>query len=186
MGLSVLCVCVFCRVFDYQRVPSSVPVDPSPVKRPRPSSSSSSSSSAAALRMKSGRASSRSTNTHASSSSSSSGSKRKRDAVLTYLCYPGYPPANVSLNVSGGHVSSAGPAAELRTVGRLSTDVRRKHEVTCNKQHFIFQLNEMKNVHSEVVEEVLISLTCVKVCKNTPSAGKALHEKYYFQKVQLK
>ncbi|XP_044049564.1 RNA-binding Raly-like protein isoform X2 [Siniperca chuatsi] len=56
------------RVFDYQRVPSSVPVDPSPVKRPRPSSSSSSSSSsaAAALRMKSSRASSRNNNTHTS------------------------------------------------------------------------------------------------------------------------
>ncbi|XP_056272401.1 RNA-binding Raly-like protein isoform X2 [Pseudoliparis swirei] len=62
------------RVFDYQRVPSSVPVDPGPVKRPRPSSSSSSSSSstAAALRMKSRRASSRSINRRASSSSSSS------------------------------------------------------------------------------------------------------------------
>ncbi|XP_074534185.1 uncharacterized protein LOC141796813 [Halichoeres trimaculatus] len=59
------------RVFDYQRVPSSVPVDPSPVKRPRPSSSSSSSSSStAALRMKSSRASSRSNNTHTSSSDS--------------------------------------------------------------------------------------------------------------------
>ncbi|XP_029290758.1 RNA-binding Raly-like protein isoform X2 [Cottoperca gobio] len=59
------------RVFDYQRVPSSVPVDPSPVKRPRPSSSSSSSSSTAALRVKSSRASSRSNNnTHSSSSDS--------------------------------------------------------------------------------------------------------------------
>uniref|UniRef100_UPI0037E74AB4 RNA-binding Raly-like protein n=1 Tax=Semicossyphus pulcher TaxID=241346 RepID=UPI0037E74AB4 len=59
------------RVFDYQRVPSSVPVDPSPVKRPRPSSSSSStSSSTAALRMRSSRASSRSNNTHTSSSDS--------------------------------------------------------------------------------------------------------------------
>ncbi|XP_068580208.1 RNA-binding Raly-like protein isoform X2 [Cebidichthys violaceus] len=56
------------RVFDYQRVPSSVPVDPSPVKRSRPSSSSSSSSSTAALRMKSRRASSRSNNKHTSSS----------------------------------------------------------------------------------------------------------------------
>ncbi|XP_070763068.1 RNA-binding Raly-like protein [Enoplosus armatus] len=62
------------RVFDYQRVPSSVPVDPSPVKRPRPSSSSSSStsSSTAALKMKSSRASSRNNNTHTSSSNSSS------------------------------------------------------------------------------------------------------------------
>ncbi|XP_026220679.1 serine/arginine repetitive matrix protein 2-like [Anabas testudineus] len=59
------------RVFDYQRVPSSVPVDPSPVKRTRPSSSSSSSSSPAALRMKRSRASSKSSNTHTSSSSSS-------------------------------------------------------------------------------------------------------------------
>ncbi|XP_039989325.1 RNA-binding Raly-like protein isoform X2 [Xiphias gladius] len=60
------------RVFDYQRVPSSVLADPSPVKRARPSSSSSSSSSStAALRMKSSRASSRSNNTHAPSSSSS-------------------------------------------------------------------------------------------------------------------
>ncbi|KAK9516137.1 hypothetical protein VZT92_024091 [Zoarces viviparus] len=66
MHHGTLCVC--CRVFDYQRVPSSVPVDPSPVKRPRPSSSSSSSSSTAALRMKSRRASSRSNNRHASSS----------------------------------------------------------------------------------------------------------------------
>ncbi|XP_037622355.1 RNA-binding Raly-like protein isoform X2 [Sebastes umbrosus] len=59
------------RVFDYQRVPSSVPVDPSPVKRPRPSSSSSSSSSSstAALKMKSSRASSRSNNKHTSSDS---------------------------------------------------------------------------------------------------------------------
>ncbi|XP_071315615.1 RNA-binding Raly-like protein isoform X2 [Trachinotus anak] len=61
------------RVFDYQRVPSSVQVDPSPVKRPRPSSSSSSSSSSstAALRMRSSRASSRSNNTHGPSSRSS-------------------------------------------------------------------------------------------------------------------
>ncbi|XP_038560888.1 RNA-binding Raly-like protein [Micropterus salmoides] len=60
------------RGFDYQRVPSSAPVDPSPVKRPRPSSSSSSSSSStAALRMKSSRASSRNNNTHNSSNSSS-------------------------------------------------------------------------------------------------------------------
>ncbi|XP_019123140.1 RNA-binding Raly-like protein isoform X2 [Larimichthys crocea] len=58
------------RVSDYQRVPSSVPVDRSPVKRPRPSSSSSSSSSTAALRMKSSRVSSRSNNTHTSSSDS--------------------------------------------------------------------------------------------------------------------
>ncbi|XP_051237047.1 RNA-binding Raly-like protein isoform X2 [Dicentrarchus labrax] len=58
----------YTRVFDYQRVPSSVPVDPSPIKRSRPSSSSSSSSSTAALRMK--RASSRSNNTHTSSSNS--------------------------------------------------------------------------------------------------------------------
>ncbi|XP_078023693.1 uncharacterized protein LOC117261995 [Epinephelus lanceolatus] len=60
------------RVFDYQRVPSSVPADPSPVKRPRPSSSSSSSSSfsTAALRTKSSRGSSKSTNTHTSSSDS--------------------------------------------------------------------------------------------------------------------
>ncbi|XP_041652700.1 RNA-binding Raly-like protein [Cheilinus undulatus] len=61
------------RVYDYQRVPSSVPVDPSPVKRSRPSSSSSSSSSStAALRRKSSRASSRSNNMHGSSSSSDS------------------------------------------------------------------------------------------------------------------
>ncbi|XP_076589908.1 uncharacterized protein LOC143322542 isoform X1 [Chaetodon auriga] len=72
------------RVFDYQRVPSSVPVDPSPVKRPRPSSSSSSSSSAAALRMRSSKASSRSNNAHtsSSSSSSSSGSKLKMAELL--------------------------------------------------------------------------------------------------------
>lgn len=61
----------YSRVFDYQRVPSSFPVDPSPVKRPRPSSSSSSSSSStAALRVKRSRASSRSNSTHVSSSSS--------------------------------------------------------------------------------------------------------------------
>ncbi|CAJ1055916.1 uncharacterized protein LOC116036359 isoform X1 [Xyrichtys novacula] len=66
------------RVFDYQRVPSSVPVEPSPVKRARPSSSSSSSSSStAALKMKSSRATSRSNNTHTSSSSSSSSSDSK-------------------------------------------------------------------------------------------------------------
>ncbi|KAF0040488.1 hypothetical protein F2P81_006386, partial [Scophthalmus maximus] len=59
------------RVFDYQRVPSSVPADPSPIKRPRPSSSSSSSSSTVALRMKSSRASSRNNNTLSPSSSSS-------------------------------------------------------------------------------------------------------------------
>ncbi|XP_025764765.1 RNA-binding Raly-like protein isoform X2 [Oreochromis niloticus] len=60
------------RVFDYQRVPSSVPADPSPVKQPRPSSSSSSSSSSstAALRMRSSRPSRRSNNTHTSASSS--------------------------------------------------------------------------------------------------------------------
>ncbi|XP_047451381.1 RNA-binding Raly-like protein [Mugil cephalus] len=57
------------RVFDYQRVPCSVPAEPSHVKRPRPSSSSSSSSSTAALRMKSSRASSRSNRTHTSSDS---------------------------------------------------------------------------------------------------------------------
>ncbi len=79
-GTHVCALCVFFRVFDYQRVPSSVPVDPSPVKRPRPSSSSSSSSSTAALRMKSSRASSRSNNTHTSSSDS----KCKREAVLTH------------------------------------------------------------------------------------------------------
>lgn len=61
-------MCVFCRVVDYQRVPSSVPLDPSPIKRPRQSSSSSSSSSTAALRMKSSRATGRSNNTHTSSS----------------------------------------------------------------------------------------------------------------------
>ncbi|XP_056244293.1 RNA-binding Raly-like protein isoform X1 [Seriola aureovittata] len=70
------------RVFDYQRVPSSVPVDPSPVKRPRPSSSSSSSSSStAALRMRSSRASSRSNNTH-SPSSGSSNAKLKMAELL--------------------------------------------------------------------------------------------------------
>ncbi|XP_076743036.1 RNA-binding protein Raly-like isoform X1 [Maylandia zebra] len=60
------------RAFDYQRVPSSVPADPSPVKQPRPSSSSSSSSSlsTAALRMRSSRPSRRSNNTHTSASSS--------------------------------------------------------------------------------------------------------------------
>ncbi|XP_059190798.1 RNA-binding Raly-like protein [Centropristis striata] len=59
------------RVFDYQRVPSSVPVDPTPIKRPRPSSSSSSSSSStAALRTKSSRVSSWSNNTHTSTSDS--------------------------------------------------------------------------------------------------------------------
>ncbi|XP_036962715.1 RNA-binding Raly-like protein isoform X1 [Acanthopagrus latus] len=58
------------RVVDYQRVPSSVPVDPSPIKRPRQSSSSSSSSSTAALRMKSSRATGRNNNTLASSSDS--------------------------------------------------------------------------------------------------------------------
>ncbi|XP_063333664.1 RNA-binding Raly-like protein [Pelmatolapia mariae] len=60
------------RVFDYQRVPSSVPADPSPVKQPRPSSSSSSSSSlsTAALRVRSSRPSRRSNNTHTSASSS--------------------------------------------------------------------------------------------------------------------
>ncbi|XP_068169975.1 RNA-binding Raly-like protein isoform X2 [Antennarius striatus] len=54
------------RVFDYQRVPSSVLMDPFPVKRSRPSSSSSSSSSSstAPLRMKSSRASSRSNTAH--------------------------------------------------------------------------------------------------------------------------
>ncbi|XP_031135751.1 uncharacterized protein LOC116036359 isoform X2 [Sander lucioperca] len=59
------------RVLDFQRVPSSTAVDPSPVKRPRPSSSSSSSSSssAAALRMKSNRVASRSNNTRSSSDS---------------------------------------------------------------------------------------------------------------------
>ncbi|KAM7003238.1 RNA-binding Raly-like protein isoform 1-T1 [Tautogolabrus adspersus] len=71
------------RVFDYQRVPSSVPVDPSPVKRPRPSSSSSSSSSpTAALKMKSSRASNRSTNNTHTSSSSSSDSKLKMAELL--------------------------------------------------------------------------------------------------------
>ncbi|GAA6227702.1 RNA-binding Raly-like protein isoform X1 [Lates japonicus] len=70
------------RVFDYQRVPSSVPVEPSPIKRPRPSSSSSSSSSTAALRMKSSRASSRSNNTHTSSSGSSNSTKLKMAELL--------------------------------------------------------------------------------------------------------
>ncbi|GLD61707.1 RNA-binding Raly-like protein isoform X2, partial [Lates japonicus] len=71
------------RVFDYQRVPSSVPVEPSPIKRPRPSSSSSSSSSStAALRMKSSRASSRSNNTHTSSSGSSNSTKLKMAELL--------------------------------------------------------------------------------------------------------
>ncbi|KAI3371466.1 hypothetical protein L3Q82_023574, partial [Scortum barcoo] len=65
-------------VFDYQRVPSSVPADPSPVKRPRPSSSSSSSSSTAALRTKSSRAHGKSSNTH----TSSSGSKLKMAELL--------------------------------------------------------------------------------------------------------
>ncbi|XP_030587084.1 RNA-binding Raly-like protein [Archocentrus centrarchus] len=62
------------RVFDNQRVPSSVSADPSPVKQPRPSSSSSSSSSSstAALRMRSSRPSRRSDNSHTSTSSSSS------------------------------------------------------------------------------------------------------------------
>ncbi|XP_034443321.1 RNA-binding Raly-like protein isoform X2 [Hippoglossus hippoglossus] len=69
------------RVFDYQRVPSSVPVDPSPIKRPRPSSSSSSSSSTAALRMKSNRASSR-TNKTLSLASSSSKAKLKMTELL--------------------------------------------------------------------------------------------------------
>ncbi|XP_029009958.1 RNA-binding Raly-like protein [Betta splendens] len=59
------------RVFDYQRVPSSVPAEPRPVKRARPSSSSSSSSSSAALRMKRSRGSSRSSHTHTSPSGSS-------------------------------------------------------------------------------------------------------------------
>ncbi|XP_054862661.1 RNA-binding Raly-like protein [Amphiprion ocellaris] len=61
------------RVFDYQRVPSSVPVDPIPVKRPRPSSSSSSSSSSStvALRMKNSRATNRNNKTHTSASGSS-------------------------------------------------------------------------------------------------------------------
>ncbi|KAM3608737.1 uncharacterized protein V6R79_003822 [Siganus canaliculatus] len=57
------------RVLDFQRVPSSAPADPGPVKRPRPSSSSSSSSSTAALRRRS-RASSRGSGEHSSSSSS--------------------------------------------------------------------------------------------------------------------
>ncbi|KAF3706080.1 5-hydroxyisourate hydrolase [Channa argus] len=58
------------RVFDYQRVPCSVPVNPTPAKRPRPSSSSSSSSSStAAQRMKHSRASSKSKNTHTTTSS---------------------------------------------------------------------------------------------------------------------
>ncbi|XP_053282734.1 RNA-binding Raly-like protein isoform X2 [Pleuronectes platessa] len=57
------------RVFDYQRVPSSVPVDPSPIKRPRPSSSSSSSSSTAALRMRRNRESSGSNKTLSPASS---------------------------------------------------------------------------------------------------------------------
>ncbi|XP_042266565.1 RNA-binding Raly-like protein [Thunnus thynnus] len=71
------------RVFDYQRVPTSVPVDPSPIKRTRPSSSSSSSSSStAALRMKSSRASSRSNNTHATSSSSGSSNAKLKMAEL--------------------------------------------------------------------------------------------------------
>ncbi|KAK5866810.1 hypothetical protein PBY51_011355 [Eleginops maclovinus] len=60
------------RVFDCQRVPSSVPVDPSPVKRRRASSSSSYSSSSADLRMKSNR-----------SSSSSSHSKLKMAELLS-------------------------------------------------------------------------------------------------------
>ncbi|XP_029992937.1 RNA-binding Raly-like protein [Sphaeramia orbicularis] len=58
------------RVFDYQRVPASVPVDSSPIKRPRPSSSSSnSSSSSRAAHRKNSRASSRTNNTHTSSTS---------------------------------------------------------------------------------------------------------------------
>ncbi|XP_069384905.1 RNA-binding Raly-like protein isoform X3 [Paralichthys olivaceus] len=69
------------RVFDYQRVPSSVPVDPNPIKRPRPSSSSSSSSSTAALRMKSSRASGRTNNT-LSPASSSSKAKLKMTELL--------------------------------------------------------------------------------------------------------
>ncbi|XP_051808208.1 uncharacterized protein LOC110959664 isoform X4 [Acanthochromis polyacanthus] len=59
------------RVFDYQRVPSSVPVDSIHVKRPRPSSSSSSSSSTAALRAKNSRVTNRSNKTHNSMSGSS-------------------------------------------------------------------------------------------------------------------
>ncbi|XP_026167139.1 RNA-binding Raly-like protein isoform X2 [Mastacembelus armatus] len=59
------------RVFDYQCVPSSVPVDPTAVKRSRPSSSSSSSSSTAALRVKRSRASGRRNSTHGPSSRSS-------------------------------------------------------------------------------------------------------------------
>ncbi|XP_040894751.1 RNA-binding Raly-like protein [Toxotes jaculatrix] len=71
------------RAFDYQRVPSSVSVDPSPVKRPRPSSSSSSSSSStAALRMKSRGTSSKSNTTHASSYSSSSSNTKLKMAEL--------------------------------------------------------------------------------------------------------
>ncbi|CAK6982787.1 RNA-binding Raly-like protein, partial [Scomber scombrus] len=66
------------RVFDYQRVPTSVPVEPSPIKRPRPSSSSSSSSSTAALRMKSSRVTNRSNNTHTSTSASSSSSSNAK------------------------------------------------------------------------------------------------------------
>ncbi|KAK2842816.1 hypothetical protein Q5P01_013016 [Channa striata] len=57
------------KVFDYQRVPCSVPVDPSPVKRPCPSSSASSSSSTAAQRMKRSRGSSKSRNTPSTTSS---------------------------------------------------------------------------------------------------------------------